>query len=172
MTKNQIKEAISVKFIELIVNHQGHKVVPIPQDHGVDFSIREVVAVDRVNGRRYVDSGKGFDVQIKSTTEDKISISQNYIIYKCEAKTYNDLIQRRKESINPLVLIVFILPTDEDEWIMQQIDSLTIKKLAYYYIPSSEEEATTNVSSVNIKIPAANLFNKGNLIKLFEEMFY
>ena len=80
MTQEQIKEQLSFRYLEIIVNKIGHKVVPIPQDHAVDIEIREVEKRTLSNGKaRYSDSGRNIDIQMKSTTDDKVVLSNEFL---------------------------------------------------------------------------------------------
>ncbi|MEM9888749.1 MAG: DUF4365 domain-containing protein [Bacteroidota bacterium] len=173
MTKNDVKEEISNSFVKLIVNRLGHKIAKPEKDHGVDFLIREMTVKNREGKVRIIPSGKTLDVQMKSTTEKRVILSKDRIhfTYKCEAKTYRDLIERRNSGTNPLILILFILPENEKDWVVQAYDSLTIRKHAFWFIPEKDAKTTTNSSSISIKIPTKNIFNKDGLIKLFNDIY-
>lgn len=152
MTKNQIKEAISVNYIQTIANRIGYKIAPRSKDHGVDIS---VIQVDKINSRgkvRYIDSGRTLECQLKATTEKGVTRVNGFIKYVLEVKTYNDLIYRLK-TYPPLVLILFILPDDEKDWIACKPDELIIRKHAYWYIPDLKAQTSDNVSSITISIP-------------------
>lgn len=169
MTEQQIQEAISVKYVELIVNKLGHKVAPIPDDDGVDLQIREVSYRTQKGKRRYFDSGRFIEVQMKSTTLNS-EVVNGELKYVCEAKTYNDLICRRNE-VNPLVLIVFILPMDRNAWVKCNKDCLTISKHAYWYIPDKSAKETSNDRSITIKIPETNKLNFTTIPYLFDYIY-
>jgi len=170
MTQNQIKEAISRNYIELIVNQIGHKLVPIPADHSVDFEIREVVTRIVNQKTRYSDSGRMVDIQIKSTTESKISFSDGFLKYKCESKTYNDLIHRR-DDINPLYLIVFILPDDKNSWVGHTKDFVTVSKNAFWYLPPLNAAETQNSSNITIEISENNLIDFNTFPNIFNDIY-
>ena len=152
MTKNQVKEAISVNYIQAIANQIGYKVVPRIEDHGVDMSIIQIDKTSNYGKVRYIDSGKSLECQLKATTEKGIRRTNGFVKYALGIKTYNDLIYRLK-IYHPLVLILFILPDDEKDWVICKSDELIIRKHAYWYIPDPETKMSDNTSSITISIP-------------------
>lgn len=152
MTKNQIKEAISINYIQTIANQIGHKVVLRLEDHGVDMSIIKVDKTSNYGKVRYIDSGKTIECQLKATTEKGIRRTNGFIKYALDVKAYNDLAYRFKKLM-PLVLILFILPDDDKKWIECKPNELIIRKHAYWYIPDPEARISGNKSSITISIP-------------------
>jgi len=167
MTKNQIKEAISINYIQAIANQIGYKVVPRIEDHGVDMSIIQVDKTSNYGKVRYIDSGKSLECQLKATTEKGIRRTNGLVKYALDVKTYNDLVYRFKKFM-PLVLILFILPDNDKEWVVCKPDELVIRKHAYWYIPGSEAQISSNTSSVTISIPENQKINNQTFLYLFD----
>lgn len=166
MTEENIKEAISIRFIEAVVNYKGYKTVSVHPDHGTDVSIVEVDYRIEDEQKRYFDTGREIKVQLKSTTVSSIIWEDTQLKYDLESKTYNDLITR-KNNYRPLLLILFVLPENIDNWILLTAEELAIRKQAYWYFP----EATTfteNVRTIRITIPKTNLFAANTIDNLFE----
>ncbi len=166
--ENRIKELISLKFIELIANYNGHPTSIPHSDFGTDLDVKEVDYRIENGQKRYFETGKELKLQIKSTTEKNI-ISDNYFIkYHLESKTFNDIIIRRKTK-KPLILILFIFPEDKNEWINITDNELIAKKCAYWFFPKDNENQTDNISTRQIAIDKNNLITKDTLNFLFEQ---
>ncbi len=169
MTTENIKEAISLRYIELIAAFEGYKTNSVYPDNGTDLSIIEVKLEPDENGRkRYRDTGRELKIQLKATTENSVTNEDSFIKYDIEAKTYNDLINRIKNN-HPLILILFILPTKSSDWINISDKKLIAKKCAYWYVPNQHNKETKNKSSVRIKINKKNIILKETLNLMFEK---
>jgi predicted ABC-class ATPase len=169
MTEEHIKEAISKKYIELIASRNGYSTSTPELDYGTDLSIIEVGLREDVNNKsRYSETGRELKFQLKATTENSIIISDEHLKYDLEAKNYNDLIMRRNTK-SPLILVLFILPTNQTEWLIVSENELIAKKCAYWYIPQQNEGTTDNADTKRIVINKNNLINSDTLNQLFEE---
>ena len=105
-------------------------------------------------------SSPKLDVQLKSSRSNIKNNSDGSITYALEVKNYKWLID--KSRITPLILIVFQMPEDQDQWIEQNIDWLKIKKCAYWISLKGKPE-TTNTSTISIDIPKENVLTKDEL---------
>ncbi len=76
----------------------------------------------------------------------------------------------RKNSLYPLILILFILPSEKDEWVNISEQELITKKCAYWFIPGHSEVSTTNSRKKRIWISKENLFNLETLNQLIENI--
>jgi len=169
MTEEHIKEAISIRFIELVAAFNGYKTNSTYPDYGTDLNIIEVGYRTENGHKRYSDTGRELKFQFKATTINSIIEDNDKIIYDLDAKAYNDLIERKK-TLFPLILILFILPSDKKiEWICMSDNELITKKCAYWYIPNNSDILTTNQAKKRISINKNNLFKIDTLNQLFEK---
>lgn len=108
-------------------------------------------------------------MQLKAVSENYITYSKDSIKYVLEVKNYNDLIERAKESGNliPLILIVFIVPTDQKKWIESVPDGLITRKEAYWFNLTNESKSSSNSTNITIEIPIKNKVD----IDLFPNLF-
>jgi len=120
------------------------------------------------NKSRYSETGRELKFQLKATTENSVIVSDDNLKYDLEAKNYNDLIMRRNTK-SPLILVLFILPTNQTEWLIVSENELISKKCAYWYIPQQNEATTENTDTKRIVINKNNLVNPESLNQLFEE---
>jgi hypothetical protein len=168
MTEESIKEGLSIKFIEAIANYKGfktnHSDTP---DYGTDLSIIEVDSRIEKSKLRYFDTGRELKIQLKATTEKNIDVKANFVSYDLEAKTYNDLVSRM-QNVKPLILILFILPIDRNDWLNLTTNELIIKKCAYWYYPEETDLLTENVATKRINISIDNIVTIETIDLLFE----
>lgn len=165
MTEEHIKEAISLRYIELIAAYNGYNTGIPEKDYGEDLHIIEVGYNNE--RKRYSSTGRILKFQLKSTTENSISNEENLIKYDLEAKSFNDLIER-KNNCHPLILLLFILPVEKTDWINISEEELITKKCAYWYFPEQTELSTTNTTKKRITINKNNLFKLNTLNQLIE----
>lgn len=168
ITEEHIKESISRKFVELLAANSGFNTSCHTFDYGMDLSLTEVGVRNSENSTRFFNTGKQIDIQIKATTQASITQKDTYLIFELPAKNYNDLVDRSK-SKTPLLLVVFILPEDRTEWVNVSEDCLTIKKCAYWFLPSADDQLTENKSTKSICISTNNVFTNDTISQLFEE---
>lgn len=172
MTLTDRMEEMSRNFILTIAHNRGF--FPYNgRDYGTDMQIRK--SNRRINnGRsRYLSSGKGIDIQLKSVLERNVVYSEGAVKFKLEAKNYNDLVERANEngSFIPLVLVVYIIPDDEDTWIECCDLGTVMKKEGYWYILPQDSSATTNTSSFTIEIPIENKIDEELFPNLWSTLF-
>lgn len=168
MTEEHIKEAISKKFIGLIASKCGYCTSEPSQDYGRDLSVIEVGCRIENDKSRYSETGRELKFQLKATTENTVTVTSDFIKYDLDAKNYNDLIERRN-SKTPLILVLFILPTNNVEWLSVSENELVAKKCAYWYLPETGALRTPNTGTKRVEISKNNLITSNNLNSLFEE---
>lgn len=101
-------------------------------------------------------------VQNKATTAAPIN-AQTFS-FPLKIKNYNDL---RIQTQAPRILVVLALPEDSNDWLVQNLDHLIIKRCAYWKsllgMPVS-----TNETSVTIEIDTSNVFDSATLVALMD----
>lgn len=166
MTEEHIKEALSLRYIELIAAFNGFNTSVPEKDYGEDLHIIEVEYNEK--RKRFINSGRTLKIQLKATTENLISFDNNFLKYDLDAKNYNDLIDRSKDC-HPLLLILFILPSKKNDWLKISDTELIAKKCAYWYLPKETDNITNNLSTKRILISKTNLISNETLVHLFEK---
>lgn len=157
MTEDQRKEAISREFLRVLASAHGFKVIEPPQDHGVDMIVYPVAVRRESNGRiRYLDSQYKLDFQLKSTTTAGIIDEVTQVKFDLEVKTYNDLVQRRKDPL-PLHLLVVVLTDTPPHCVNIDHQRLALLGSAYWYLPDNDAQPSQNQQQVRISIPKSNL---------------
>lgn len=159
MTKNDIMEELSKGYLELIANRNGY-FNSVYRDYGTDLTIRKAIICPKRN--RYLTTGKAIDIQVKAVSESYIhdynQPDKSNIKYDLEVKNYNDLVDRVNETgiYIPLILIVFIIPSNENKWIEMTSNELQVRKCAFWFQVPVGSVHSTNKTKVRIEIPKKN----------------
>ena len=155
MPENLIKEQLSVAYIHAVTARVGYELDIKSVDYrGIDGVI-ENPALSGVNR---------VDFQLKSSTD--YEIRETEIAYDLRVENYNRLVQ---EKDIPRVLILFIMPKDDAEWLIQNPDELCLRKCAYW-LSLMGEAPSTNTSQKRVSIPKANIFDVNGLPNLFAHL--
>ncbi|MES2266394.1 MAG: DUF4365 domain-containing protein [Bacteroidota bacterium] len=165
MDDNKVKEIISEAFFSLVLAKNRFKSYKSSSgDDGVDLLINPIITRVRTygGGTSRIDSPKKIDIQLKCTTENKVTVLPNgNLRYYLKVKNYEDLLVRRDEKGVPLALIVFVLPDKEDDWLEIFHDQLLLRRCGYWYVmPDTESlvrsEVLKSKSNISIEILSKN----------------
>ena len=154
---NYIKEGLSRSYVKAICNSAGCNISLDEIDFGNDLTIKKLAK--RKSGKLYP-TGHCIDIQLKSTI--KYKEDDENIIYNLRNKNYNDLAIITKTGTQK-ILVLLILPKNEEEWINQDINSLVLKKCAYWCYLGGKDEVKDNESTTVIRIPKSQIFSVENL---------
>lgn len=160
LTEQSIQEHLSRRFVQLIANRAGFICTTPEDDFGVDLDVTRVSEMMRNGKRRLLNSGQTVQLQLKATCEDQLSPAVGGVRYDLEAKTYNDLVERRNgDSLTPLYLILFVLPVNRATWLGVTPAELTVRRAAYWYRPNVGTPTTNNANTFRITIPDAQVLD-------------
>lgn len=155
MPENLIKEDLSQAYVQAVTSRSGHDLNITRKDYrGIDGTIENpsLWSVNRV------------DFQLKSTTDYEFRDSD--VIYDLRVEDYNRLIQERDI---PRVLILFIMPDDEAEWLVQSPDELCLRRCAYW-VSIMGGTFSNNRSTVRVSLPQQNVFDESGLTDMFTQL--
>ena len=153
MPDNLIKEQVSLTYVQAVTARSGHELTIRRVDYrGIDGTVENPLlrGVNRV------------DFQLKSTTV--FDIRNTDIIYDLRVQNYNLLASERDI---PRVFILFIMPRDETQWLVQSPEELCLRKCAYWYSLMGEDPSS-NRSTVRISVPLTNVLDEGGLRDIFD----
>jgi hypothetical protein len=161
LTRSHRQEALSRTYVRAIAAQAGVICSEPEQDYGIDMCLRTV----RVRGHRHTDASGQVDVQVKSTTQ--ATVTATHIVYDLEVKNYEDL---REEGENcPRLLVVFVMPEDESQWLSQSLEELVLRHCAYW-ISLEGFPPTHATTTIRITIPRANIFSAEALRNLLTDL--
>lgn len=172
MTANDIMEELSRDFILTIAHNKGY-FSHEGRDYGTDLQIRKAIKRNENKKGRYLTSGKAIDIQLKAVSEDWVTYLENSVKYTLEVKNYNDLVERAREGgyLIPLILIVFVVPSDMSKCVNSLPDGMITRKEAFWFQLPSDAEFSTNATSVTIEIPKTNKVNTELFPNLFSTLW-
>jgi len=163
LPRNHRQEALSRAYVRAVAGHAGLLCNDFDEDFGIDMCLREVDEL----GRRYFDSGDQLDLQVRSTT--RAAETAAGIAYDIDVRTY-DLLRRERPQC-PRILVLLVLPVDEAEWLSHSVESLVLRRCAYWHSLRGAE-ATTAHTTIRITLPVANVFSVEavqNLMRLIRQ---
>ena len=153
MPDNLIKEELSLAYVQAVTARSGHDLTIRRVDYrGIDGTVENpsLRGVNRV------------DFQLKSTTV--FDIRNTDIIYDLRVENYNQLVSDRDI---PRVCILFIMPRDETQWLVQSPEELRLRKCAYWHSLVGEDPSS-NSSTVRVSVPLTNVFDEGGIRDIFD----
>jgi len=124
LTEEHIKEGLSRAYVLAVANRAGFNIAKSEIDYDMDGMFREVI----IRENRRVESGFSIDYQLKSTTN--VKFAGEFIKYKLESKNYNDLVETNIAT--PRILILFVLPKDDSQWLNINYQSTILKNCAWW----------------------------------------
>ena len=155
MSPNFIQEQLSWAYVRAVTFRAGLGLSnPVVDNHGIDGTIidPDLRGVNRV------------DFQLKATTQ--YEIRNDAIVYDLRVEDYNRLII---EDDVPRVLILFIMPDDDSQWLAQSKAELCLRKCSYW-VSLMGKAHSRNSSTVRVAVPAANVFDQDGLRDLFRRL--
>lgn len=159
---NNIKENLSFAYVKIIASMTGRVFEERHQDFGNDGQIVDI----QYHDNQISENGINLDVQIKSTSN--FDVKDNFVIYQLRNKNYNDLASNT--TITPRILILFCIPKDKEEWILQNHDLLELRKCTYWYSLKGFPKKEKKDSRTIIKISKDNIFSVENLNRIFDKI--
>lgn len=172
MTIEQIKEQLSNRFVGILAANKGFVIDKPELDLGIDYQLKKTFSYTPPNGKpRFSVDSRYIDIQLKATTENTITDEHDSIKYDLEAKTYNDIIHRQKNGIAPLILILFVLPPDQNDWVDIDATELRLRRNAYWYLPSVDSDYTENEHRIRVVIPKVNRLGIDCFNELHQQLY-
>ena len=156
---NYKMEHLHFAYVRAVVAKAGANCTRPENDYGVDLRINKVRT--KPDGG-FADTGFLFHCQLKATTN--LKVEDDYVVYDMEAGAYKNLVEWQGGL---MILIVFKLPKDEQEWLSVTEDVLCMKDCCYWM---RLEETSTNESSKRIRIPRNQLFDPQAVTDLLERV--
>ncbi len=161
ITVQHQKESLGQAYVRAVVAKAGFNIAVSEHDYGVDGLIKDVA--DR--GGRYFETGFGINFQLKSSVD--VVFEDGFVVYDLESKNYNDLVY--ETTMLPNILVLFVLPHDEQLWLNVDREHLSIRHCAWW-CSLAGLAPTQNSESKRIRIPIEQVFDPSNLIKMMDNL--
>ena len=161
LPSTHVQERLSLAYVQAVVATSGAHYNPEDQpEYGVDCTIKTVTIM--ANGG-YNYTGHSLLCQVKSTTN--LIEKDDHVIYDMEVDAYNKLASRDLKSV---LLIVFRLPKDSQEWLVCTEDAMALKNCCYWTI--IDGPPSLNSSKQRVKIPREQMFDPNAVQELLEHL--
>jgi hypothetical protein len=161
LTRNHQQEALCRAYVRAVAARAGLSVSEPEVDYGVDLSLRAIT----LKGKRRRDVGPQLDLQLKSTT--RADVGETSLRYDLDVKNYEDL--REGHDLSPCLLVVLVLPNEEERWLGQSPEELVLRHCAYW-LSLRGSPPTTATRSVRLTIPLTSIFSVAALQEIFQRL--
>lgn len=150
LIRNHRQEALSRAYIQALAARTGLLSSTRDFDYGIDLTLHEVA----VREGRYIESRSKLDLQVKTIAGEKPS--RDELRYDLDVQSYDDL---RDPNVGcPRILVVMELPREEEQWLSQSPEALSLRYCAYW-ISLRGRPRTRNRRSIRIRIPRNNVLS-------------
>jgi hypothetical protein len=161
LTRNHRQEAISRSYIQAVAGRCGMSCSFRDFDYGIDVTLHHI----RRRGKRHYESRFKLDIQAKSTTAGQLM--PEHVVYELSVTAHEDL--RDPTAGTPRILVVLVLPEDEENWTSQTEEALLLRQAAYW-LSLCGQPATGNRKSVQVHLPRGNLFTVASLKAILDKV--
>jgi hypothetical protein len=164
LTRQHCQEDLCLAYISAVAAKAGFNCGrPSGHDYGIDVEISYVVQV----GNKRVNLGHNLHIQAKASQNFRTSVEENCIVYDLDVEAYNMLILENRGT--PAILVLYCMPTDENEWVSVDEQYTTLKHCGYW-ISLRGRDASTNNRTQSIKIPKVQMFTESSLKDIMERI--
>ncbi len=150
LPRNLRQEAMARAYVQAVAARAGLIATAPAADFGIDLCLHSVES----RGRRWGPGPVQVDLQLKSTT--RAHLRGEHLYYDLDVKNYDDL--RSPAPMCPRLLVVLVLPEQEEEWLHQTAEELTLRRCAYW-LWLAGADATTATTTVRVQVPLAQVFS-------------
>lgn len=155
ITQEHTQEALSYAYVHAIAGGAGMNLgVKTVFDYGIDGFFQPIKNL----GGMLIPSGFNIEFQMKAST--RWAHEGENVVYDLDARAHRVLTDRERGQ--PFaILILLCLPEEPGEWLDGCEEHLRLRNCCYWYRP--EGPPTSNVSSVRVRIPRANVLTPTSL---------
>lgn len=153
---NNIKSEFGGAYVRAVAHAAGYFVQEASRmmdADGVDYTVFE-------RGTRGQMRSPRVDVQLKTT---QLGPDGSALVVDLPVKNYNEL--RAYGYQTPRILVVVVVPSDPQDWIVATEDQLAMKRCGYWQSLRGQPD-TTNTATVRVQIPRTNQFHVQQLRSL------
>jgi hypothetical protein len=156
LTPQHQLEAISRAYVAVIAADKGLSWSVRSFDYGIDMTLQHIkIRTNPVTGnRRYVESGRAIDLQIKATT--RAFERDGKIVYDLDVESYEDL--RDPTCMTRRILVLHVVDPKVSKRVVQSDNRLSIEGCCFWCCVTGGEE-TLNARQKRIEIPINQVFS-------------
>ncbi len=154
---NDTRERMSLAYVRLIA---ARHTCFVTAEEGGDMGSIDAMFQSTLQPRRC------FQMQLKATSTP-LSVKSGEVAFDLPLKNYDDL--RRKDVTVPALLVVMQLPTLADEWLTVDGASTVVRRCVWW-TDLWGAPATSNDTTIRVKIPETQIFSNEALTKIMSAM--
>ncbi len=143
MHPNDKKERFSMAYIAAVAAHAGFHVARPELDR------------DSIDGILIADAGRRPRIEFQAKATARGIIGDETLAFPLSVKNYDDL---RADVLIPRLLIVVVLPANEDDWLEHSEEELRLRHCGYWTSLASAPERE-NTTTVTVQIPRHQRFD-------------
>lgn len=162
MTPQQQKEQISVGYVHVLAARNRYKLGHWTVDDGC---LDVTIGTSGTLGGGEISAPK-LDLQLKATSDPSV-VHKGFISCELPVDHYDQL---RARASTPKLLVVLVLPPDEDRWVEHSVDELVLRRCAYWEKMTGKPPADAGQRSITVRVPTANVFSPEGLRGLMERL--
>jgi hypothetical protein len=159
MYKTAKQEEFSIAYIRALAAPLGFN----PGNIEIDDDSIDITFAAKYDNSSLIRSPK-LDLQLKCTQME--FSDDNFLHYNLSVKNYDDL--RGSNVANPRYLVVLCVPQNDNDWVSVKEKELILRYSAYWF-SLRYAPATTNSTSITIKIPMEQKLDKKSFKMLMDK---
>ncbi|NTX09509.1 DUF4365 domain-containing protein [Myxococcus sp. CA056] len=162
---NDIKEQLSIAYVHAVAARAGCSVERVGVDRD---SIDLKVCARGLLGAHAVLTSPELAIQLKATAKASAmaEADEGGFSFPLSRKNYNDLVA---PSLVPRILVVFVMPEAQDEWLTLTPESLTLRRCAYW-TSLRGQPLTANETRKTVLLSREKRFTHDTLRELLEKV--
>lgn len=126
--------------------------------YGVDGSFHHASAQETFDPKQV-------EAQFKCTTRN--FLRDDHVAYSGLKKRHHDMLRPTKVNV-PRILVVMLVPTDMDDWLVQSEEGLVVAGCAYWVSLRDAAEITTDTTTVHL--PRSQVFGVDSLLDIMDRV--
>ncbi len=143
MELNQCKARFSLAYIGAVAARAGYQVC------------EPVVDDDSVDGILIGQAGRRPRIEFQAKASSRQLLQEQHLAFPLSIKNYNDL---RAEVIVPRLLIVVLVPEQQDDWLHHSEEQLCLRHCGYWLSLAGQPD-TENGTTVTVYLPRHQRFD-------------
>ena len=165
MRQQDVEAELSYAYLHAVASRAGIACQPTTRGHdnqGVDA----ILSIERDFGPKAALTEITINVQLKATTKQPTQTDAG-LSYSLDVKEYNRL--RRATQLPPRLLVVLFLPQRDQDWLIESVEQLVIRRCAYWLCLTGAPE-TTNTTERTIYVPPHQALTSASLLDVFRRV--
>lgn len=161
-----IESELSYAYLHAVASKAGMACTPAGRHEDSNGVDAQVTAWGPFTGGGYI-TEVTMKIQLKATVAVPAD-NGTHLSYSLQGiDRYDDL---RSNALGvPRFLVVLFLPTADTDWLVHSVDSLILKRCAYW-VSLRNAPPTTNSTATTVYLPKGQIFGPGQLVNLAAQL--